>query len=232
MEKRFKIGKNKTVIYISVLLMLLLTAMLTCGYRFEEVSSLSAQKNKNSFFPGEGSYKCSVEFENQDLDMQGAEPYILRDDYVTFTAIAEFDRGAVYEMGLKEEIWMERFPIFLYVTDDEIYRLWYGYTREGIQNLESDTELLQIGYTIVSRNKDLEDWNEEAQGDHHYVTHDGKLCKSHFYESNPAGDTTGYWETFYWEQGKGLVYYRSGYAALREFVEIATDEKYKDEYER
>ncbi len=140
---------------------------------------------------------------------------------VNFTEVTEFENGIVFAMDI-EEMDMERLPIYLYVTESEIYRLWYF--SDELKEIEDETQLIQNAM-IVCQNQNLPDGLGEAEeGEHHYIVNEDNRCESHFYQYNDFANCVGYWEGFYWEKDRGLVQYRSGFSAEEALVELIIKE--------
>lgn len=140
---------------------------------------------------------------------------------INFTEISEFENGIVFAMDI-EDIDMSRFPIYLYVTESEIYRLW-DFSEES-NKIKDETKLIQDAI-IVCQNQNLpDDLGEEEKGVHHYIVSEDSRCESHFYQYNDFANLVGYWEGFYWEKEKGLVQYRSGFSAGDDIVELIIKE--------
>lgn len=130
-----------------------------------------------------------------------------------------FPDGTLYEMNTKEQIPLERLPIYLYVQEDKIYRIWQ--IPEDIEAVEDENELLQESM-IVYQKENLEDSLEEnAAGDHHYIVADTETIESHYYRYNDYANPSGYWEAFVWTVDKELLQYRSGFNAGADLLELS-----------
>lgn len=144
--------------------------------------------------------------------------YVTRDVYVDFLPVAAFEHGILYEMNTKESLPIVRFPLYLYVEKNKIYRTWI--TSDELNNLKSEKQLLQDA-TLVCQNDGLPDrLTKDQPGEHSSIEKEGKLRESHFYNVNENGDMSGYWESFLWEKDKGLMHYRGGFDAEAEMIEL------------
>jgi hypothetical protein len=74
-----------------------------------------------------------------------------------------------------------------------------------------------LGYLAYSRPNLLRIRHSIEPGWHHYVTVNGDIIESHSYDKQVE---SGYYETFIWEKGRGLIYYASGYGAERDSIEL------------
>lgn len=98
---------------------------------------------------------------------------------------------------------------------DTIYKI--DLTEENLSKLKTSGEL-PSGSIIVCRNDEIKDeLDKDEPGLHHYLIADGDKREYHSYNNQVA---TGYYETFIWEKGKGLINYRSGYGAARDSIEL------------
>lgn len=144
------------------------------------------------------------------------EGYDTEEMLVDFIIVAELENGMLYKMQI-EDLSVERFPVYLYETDEKIYRLWdFGETDIVME----EDELIQNAIVVWQDQEMPDPLSEEEQGEHHYILVEGDKCESHYYQYNDRANVVGYWEAFYWEEGKGLVQYRSGFSALADLVEM------------
>lgn len=103
---------------------------------------------------------------------------------------------------------------YFYVNKDKIIRLT---EEEAALKCTSEEDFLQEG-TIVCQESDKPDALEpEEKGWHEYIVTEQERCEYHGWNSLVE---TGFYETFIWERGKGLVSYRQGYGAGRDHIEI------------
>lgn len=147
-----------------------------------------------------------------------------KDVKVLVEEVAELKLGKLYELKLDssagsiEGIPQERLSLgHFYVMADKIYRI--DPTEENIARFK-ETEALpdENSGVVVCQDDEMKDaLAADERGWHHYITVDGDRREYHSY-NNLAG--TGYYESFTWEKGKGLVSYRSGYGAERDAIEL------------
>lgn len=101
---------------------------------------------------------------------------------------------------------------YFYVNRDKIIRLT---EEEAALKRTSEEDFLQEG-TIVCQESDKPDALEaEEKGWHEYIVIEQDRCEYHSWNSLVE---TGFYETFIWERGKGLVSYRQGYGAGRDYI--------------
>lgn len=129
------------------------------------------------------------------------------------------DDGTIYKLTFDEtkKIPKDRLTLFLFVTADKIYKV--NGTEEIISKIKTKTELLQHS-NIVCQSNELEDeLKPDEQGEHFYTLNVGDRCEYHYYCLNEDGNTN-YFETIYFEEEKGLVYFQSGMKAEANLVEF------------
>lgn len=144
--------------------------------------------------------------------------YVTRDVYVDFLPVAEFKHGILYEMNTKESLPIVRFPLYLYVEKNKIYRTWI--TGDELNSLKSEKQLLQNAALICQNDESPDRLTKDEPGEHRSVEREGNRRESHFYNVNGNRDTSGYWESFLWEKDKGLMHYRGGFDAEAEMIEL------------
>ena len=132
----------------------------------------------------------------------------------------ELEYGVVYELKIDSDVMLEedyeyahdRFHLgYFYVTSDKIYRL----EDEEMATTGTEGQLADVG-TIVCAMWENED-NPEEKGWHEYFILEDGRCEFHSYNNLTE---TGFYESFTWEEGKGLVEYRSGYGAERDAIHL------------
>lgn len=132
--------------------------------------------------------------------------------------VATLQDGSLYELIIDDidDVPEERLNLgYFYIMDDKIFRM--EATEENLSRLKTDEDLPSDS-VIVCQDKELIDsLSEEEKGWHQFITVDGDKREYHSYNNLVE---TGYYETFIWEKGKGLVYYRSGFGAERDYIEL------------
>ena len=133
------------------------------------------------------------------------------------TEVQVFEEGTLYKLKIDSDVeapdthagyrgdW-RNFGLF-YVQGDEIYFIRAEEAKSEYQTVE---EILNDG-TLVCNEAGKEDaLGEDERGWHEFILADGDRREYHGYSTLVE---TGYYEHFYWEKGKGLVTYESGYGA-------------------
>lgn len=191
----------------------------------------------------------SMEEEQDPIPEYAEEEIILSDNYFfpqgtdtyTYAAIfAEaFNRGEieavlhitevqVYEEGILYELKIDcdmevldrgyrgewRNLGFFYVQGDDIYFIRSYQAQDEYQTVE---EILDTATLVCSEAGEEDALDEDERGWHEFIVVDGDTRVYHGYSNMVE---TGYYEHFYWERGKGLVAYESGYGAKAEGIDM------------
>ena len=132
--------------------------------------------------------------------------------------MASLKDGKLYELKLDfiEGVPIERLCLgYFYVQKDKIYKI--ELTEENLNKVKKG-EGLPDSSVIVCQDKELKDTlSKDEPGFHHYLEVDGDKREYHSYNNQVS---TGYYESYTWDKGKGLINYRSGYGAERDSIEL------------
>lgn len=128
----------------------------------------------------------------------------------------DFKLDKMYELKLDEidDIPDDRLTLgYFYVQEDKIYKIDTYY----FDKQKTIAELLLDSAVVCQENELEDDLDEDEKGWHQYIKIDGSIREYHAWNNLVE---TGYYEAFTWEKGKGLVYYRSGFGAERDGIEL------------
>lgn len=143
---------------------------------------------------------------------------IEKDVILNINEIAELKYGKLYELKLDpvEGVPNERLNLgYFYVEEDKIYKI--EPTEENLNKLKTTKEL-PTDSTIVCQDKEMKDnLNKDELGWHQYIEVDGD---KRVYNSYNNQTDTGYYESFTWGKNKGLTYYKSGFGAESDSIEL------------
>ena len=135
-----------------------------------------------------------------------------------------FEGGTLYELKIDSDIeapdthagyrgdWRD-FGLF-YVQGDEIY---FIRAEEAKSEYQTAEEIINDGTKVCSETGEEDPLDEDERGWHEFILADGDRREYHGYSTLVE---TGYYEHFFWEKGKGLVQYESGYGALANGIEM------------
>ena len=151
--------------------------------------------------------------------------------------IKRYENGDLYKLSILPTADMTkagylgdaRLHIYMYVTSDEIYRLWsydihsderiefYNDDELLVAALDTDERLIANGELVCSMENVADALDSEEVGTHAAITHRGNQAIYTRVDRKVNGEP-GYYETFVWEEGRGLVEYRSGFRAEAEIL--------------
>ncbi|ADQ47062.1 hypothetical protein Calkro_2226 [Caldicellulosiruptor kronotskyensis 2002] len=176
----------------------------------------NTEKIKNPFFFNESIQR--IEYKGKFL----FDDLIEKNVKLNIVKKASLKYGELYELKLEpiEGIPLERLSLgYFYVQKDKIYKI--VPTKENLSKLKTKDELPSDS-VIVCQEKELKDpLSRDRLGFHHYIVVNGDKREYHSFNNQIE---TGYYESFTWEKDKGLIYYRSGYGAEKDAIELKLKE--------
>lgn len=131
--------------------------------------------------------------------------------------IVKLKLGTIYELKIEpvEGVPKERLDLgYFYVEKEKIYKI--VPTEENKISLKKKE--LPVGSTIVCQEKEIVDsLSKDQKGEHEYLLINGDQREYHLYNDKV---NTGYFESYIWKKKVGLIYYKSGYGAEGNLVEL------------
>lgn len=170
-----------------------------------------------------GTVSNSFFFKNNDskLNYKGKflfDDIVEKDVKLNVNELVNLKYGKLYELKLDsvEGVPNERLSLgYFYVQKDKIYKI--EPTNENLSKLKTSEELPNDS-VIVCQDEEIKDTLDKGKpGFHHYLELNGDKREFHSYNNQVS---TGYYESFTWEKGKGLINYRSGFGAERNSIEL------------
>jgi hypothetical protein len=162
-------------------------------------------------------------FKNKDLKLNYKGTFLFgtiveKDIKLNINELVNLKYGKLYELKLDpiKGVPDERLSLgYFYVQNDKIYKI--EPTKENISKLKTSEELPNDN-VVVCLDKEIKDTlGKNEAGFHHYLEVKGDKREYHSYNNQVS---TGYYESFTWEKGKGLTNYQSGYGAERDSIEL------------
>jgi len=162
-------------------------------------------------------------FKNKDTNLNYKGNFLFnsiveKDVKLNINELANLKYGKLYELKLDsiEGVPDKRLSLgYFYVQKDKIYKMYPN--EENLSKLRTSEELPN-GSVIVCQEEEIKDaLGKDQRGFHHYLEVDGDKREYHSYNNMVE---TGYYESFTWEKGKGLINYRSGYGAERDSINL------------
>ena len=135
---------------------------------------------------------------------------------VNIKKMSDINDGTLYQLTLDPvaDVSSERLDLgYFYTTATKIYKIAYGNDLSALQS----TGKIPAGSAVVCQEQAEVDKNQGKQGQHQWIVVNGKQRE---YHSNDDSVDSGYYESFTWEKGKGLVAYRSGFGAGRDGIDL------------
>ncbi len=132
--------------------------------------------------------------------------------------VVNLKQGKLYELKLDslQDVPEKRLILgYFYVQQGKIYKM--ELTEKSLNDLKSNNVIPKES-TVVCQEKALKDNLEKDRSGWHYnVDVDGDKRIYHAYNDLTA---TGYYESFTWEKGKGLINYNSGLGAESDSIKL------------
>ena len=186
----------------------------------ERTPLLSGSESADGYFFPQGVDSCVYMAAFADFWPQQKENEVV----MYITEVQVFEEGTLYDLKIDSNVeapdthagyrgdW-RNFGLF-YVQGDEIYFIRAEEAKSEYQTVE---EILCAGTLVCSEAGEEDALGEDERGWHEFILVDGNRREYHGYSTLVE---TGYYEHFYWEKGKGLVTYESGYGALADGIEM------------
>jgi hypothetical protein len=139
------------------------------------------------------------------------------------TEVLNFENGILYELRLDYDkdfdnrhlFGWDRFQLgYFYVQKDKIIMI------RGINVLDkikSEEDIFKECNIVCQEKEHNDALGENEKGWHEYILADGNRREYHGYNTLTE---TGFYEMFIWEEGKGLVEYKSGFGAEKDDIEL------------
>lgn len=105
---------------------------------------------------------------------------------------------------------------YLYETNEVIYKI--APTDAAIKQIVERNEIPEDSIIICQRESSVDTLSETEGGFHHYIDVEHDEITYHSYNNLTE---TGYYETFVWKVGVGLIHYKSGFGAERESIKLS-----------
>ena len=151
--------------------------------------------------------------------------------------LKEYDNGNLYKLTVESDgnitdlLGEERLNIYFYVTADNIYRLWSYVVQNGeviefynndvllMETLDTDEKLIENGEMVCCMDEKTDELEPSEVGSHVTIIQREEQITYNRVDIGASGNREFY-ERFVWEEGKGLVEYKSGYRRESEILYI------------
>lgn len=150
--------------------------------------------------------------------------------------LKEYDNGNLYKLTVESDgnitdlLGEERLNFYFYVTADNIYRLWSYAVQNGeviefynndvllMETLDTDEKLIENGEMVCCMNEKTDELEPSEVGSHVTIIQREQITYNRV--DIGASGNREFYESFVWEEGKGLVEYKSGYRRESEILYI------------
>lgn len=184
------------------------------GNNEETVSNVLSKREFNKFF-NEKEIELA-KYNGVFSDMDGS--LLEKDVYIKVQEIGYLEEGKVYKLEIEKIQGVSEKRLILgmfYVQNDKIYKIDYTQENEDIVLKENKFPITGVS---VCQNEEIQDnLKQEQKGFHQYLQVQEDERKYCSYNNQIE---SGYFETYIWKKNVGLKYYKSGYGAERDLVEL------------
>lgn len=178
-------------------------------------------QEENSYFFPEGTQAVTYKIQSNLPELESKEEIELK-----VIEIKKLEDGMIYELKIDygkeiparyEDNWDRCVLGYFYIQEDKIYFI--NYDGKNIDNLKTEEDVIKSGGRVVCQEEGLEDsLTEDEKGWHEYIMVSGDCREYHGYNTLVE---SGFYQRFFWEQGKGLVAYASGWGAEADSINLA-----------
>lgn len=187
------------------------------------------QKGINSYWNMQGSDKVKFDVSAGFYDEGGDIPALEYKTKMNFIKIAKLKKGILYHLKIEQasdlKIPTKRLSLgYFYVQKNRIMRIWenndyeaqgnvWTLSKKTLNRIIKTSEIPKYS-TIVWQKKTYKDTLKHDKIDwHQYLKkiQDSPKKRLRYGGYYQYPQHSGYWETFIWEEGTGLIFYQSGY---------------------
>ena len=178
---------------------------------------------ENPFF-----YTQEAAYLTADVKYLDIELSVVRNGKLKIQWLKNYENGSLFKLSVEPmenmefTLGEERLNIYFYVTADKIYRLWSYVDKDGesiefynddallMETLDTDEKLIENGELVCCK-ENIEDETDSAEPGKHVTIHQNENRITYNRVDIMSNGSRYFYETFVWEEGKGLVEYKSGY---------------------
>ncbi len=196
-----------------------------------EISS----KGINSYWNMQGSGKVKFEARAGFYDEWGDVPALEYKTKMNFIKVAKLKKGILYHLKIEQasdlKIPTKRLSLgYFYVQKNRIIRIWENNDYEAQGNvwtlskkaLIKTSEIPKYSATIWQKKTYKDTLKHDKIDWHQYLKkiQDSPKKRLRYGGYYQYPQHSGYWETFIWEEGTGLIFYQSGYRDGVDFIRL------------
>ena len=199
-----------------------------------EISS----KGINSYWNMQGSGKVKFEARAGFYDEWGDVPALEYKTKMNFIKVAKLKKGILYHLKIEQasdlKIPTKRLSLgYFYVQKNRIIRIWenndyeaqgnvWTLSKKALNRIIKTSEIPKYSATIWQKKTYKDTLKHDKIDWHQYLKkiQDSPKKRLRYGGYYQYPQHSGYWETFIWEEGTGLIFYQSGYRDGVDFIRL------------
>ena len=198
-----------------------------------EISS----KGINSYWNMQGSGKVKFDARTR-FDKWGDVPALEYKTKMNFIKVAKLKKGILYHLKIEQasdlKIPTKRLSLgYFYVQKNRIIRIWenndyeaqgnvWTLSKKALNRIIKTSEIPKYSATIWQKKTYKDTLKHDKIDWHQYLKkiQDSPKKRLRYGGYYQYPQHSGYWETFIWEEGTGLIFYQSGYRDGVDFIRL------------
>ena len=193
----------------------------------QEKNEISS-KGINSYWNMQGSGKVKFDARTR-FDKWGDVPALEYKTKMNFIKVAKLKKGVLYHLKIEQpskcKIPLKRLSLgYFYVQKNRIIRIWenndyeaqgnvWTLSKKALNRIIKTSEIPKYSATIWQKKTYKDTLKQDKIAWHQYLKkiQDSPKKRLRYGGYYQYPQHSGYWETFIWEEGTGLIFYQSGY---------------------
>ena len=193
----------------------------------QEKNEISS-KGINSYWNMQGSGKVKFDARTR-FDKWGDVPALEYKTKMNFIKVAKLKKGVLYHLKIEQpskcKIPLKRLSLgYFYVQKNKIIRIWenndyeaqgnvWTLSKKALNRIIKTSEIPKYSATIWQKKTYKDTLKHDKIDWHQYLKkiQDSPKKRLRYGGYYQYPQHSGYWETFIWEEGTGLIFYQSGY---------------------
>ena len=196
------------------------------------------QKGINSYWNMQGSGKVKFDVSAGFYDEWGDIPALEYKTKMNFIKVAKLKKGILYHLKIEQasdlKIPTKRLSLgYFYVQKNRIMRIWenndyeaqgnvWTLSKKTLNRIIKTSEIPKYSATIWQKKTYKDTLKHDKIDWHQYLKkiQDSPKKRLRYGGYYQYPQHSGYWETFIWEEGTGLIFYQSGYRDGVDFIRL------------
>ena len=191
----------------------------------------------NSYWNMQGSGKVKFDARTR-FDKWGDVPALEYKTKMNFIKVAKLKKGVLYHLKIEQpskcKIPLKRLSLgYFYVQKNRIIRIWenndyeaqgnvWTLSKKALNRIIKTSEIPKYSATIWQKKTYKDTLKHDKIDWHQYLKkiQDSPKKRLRYGGYYQYPQHSGYWETFIWEEGTGLIFYQSGYRDGVDFIRL------------